>query len=1018
MPHKEKITLENGNEILVETKTGDDAVEVAIRMPGNSACMLHWGLRRNIRAPWQIPPPDIWPEGSRPYDHAALRTPFALQDGHGAVTVTVPLSMKYSRLDFVLFFPEEERWDNNKGHNYSVPIPADTTPGEASLGSRELDRLAEEIIAHEMSGNSWTLMHRFNLCYDLLDGVTDIEGMALLFVWLRFSFIRQLDWQRNYNTKPRELGHAMDRLTLKIAGRYSADPADREMLRLLLSTLGRGSDAQRVRDEVLNIMHRRHIKEVSGHFMEEWHQKLHNNTTPDDVVICEAYLEFLRTNGNLERFYEKLGKGGVTRERLESYERPITSPPDFIAHLKDALIGDFEHFLGILKGVHTGTDIGTAIAAARHVLDGELQGMMDFIWSHRDDHRTPAPVLIGKITEGRTRISRQLTGHAEKVRDLLFLDIALEGFMRVVVERSLGPDLGGNELSDLIEMVLDNLLLSSSGKDMSHCLKLWKRLGNMSRSGKEWSLRARAVLDLAGHAIGAFIDRYHGLLQPKAEFLGRAFNAEPWAVTLFSEEIMRGTSVFALSMLIRYLDPILRKSARLGDWQVISRGDAAGRVEVVGTLRSVQGEDFTDPVVVIAEGVSGNEEIPKGVTALLTTAVVDILSHLAVRARNSGVLFATCYDAGIIEKMKALDGTFLKLTVGAAGDVRYEETAGDIRMTPSAVPGPRSLSRPAFTSYAVSLDEFEETNVGGKSYAIKRMTGRLPGWVGLPASAALPFGVFEKVLAYKGNKQIAATCGQLVRKAEENKKERGGALAELRHALLALDAPPGLFPPLGAALERSGIAPPPEWDEAWICIKRVWASKWNDRAYLSRIAHGIAHEDLMMAVLIQEVVEAEYSFVIHTVNPITGSKDEVYGEAVLGLGEALVGNYPGKALSFICTKGSRRPQLLSFPGKSAGLLGGGLIFRSDSNGEDLADFAGAGIYDSFILPEPRKSALDYTDDPLFWDDNFRRDFLIHLSEIGEAVEAVLGGPQDIEGAYSGGRYYAVQSRPQVGVGKI
>lgn len=26
--------------------------------------------------------------------------------------------------------------------------------------------------------------------------------------------------------------------------------------------------------------------------MEEWHQKLHNNTSPDDVVICQVILEF------------------------------------------------------------------------------------------------------------------------------------------------------------------------------------------------------------------------------------------------------------------------------------------------------------------------------------------------------------------------------------------------------------------------------------------------------------------------------------------------------------------------------------------------------------------------------------------------------------------------------------------------------------------------------------------------------------------------------------------------------
>ncbi len=37
---------------------------------------------------------------------------------------------------------------------------------------------------------------------------------------------------------------------------------------------------------------------------------------------------------------------------------------------------------------------------------------------------------------------------------------------------------------------------------------------------------------------------------------------------------------------------------------------------------------------------------------------------------------------------------------------------------------------------------------------------------------------------------------------------------------------------------------------------------------------------------------------LHTANPITGAKGEVFGELVQGMGEALVGNHPGRALSF------------------------------------------------------------------------------------------------------------------------
>ena len=88
---------------------------------------------------------------------------------------------------------------------------------------------------------------------------------------------------------------------------------------MILTTVGRGGEGQRIRDEILQIMHRHHVKEVTGHFLEEWHQKLHNNTTPDDVVICAAYLEFLRGNGNVDRFYQVLSEGGVSRQRLEEF---------------------------------------------------------------------------------------------------------------------------------------------------------------------------------------------------------------------------------------------------------------------------------------------------------------------------------------------------------------------------------------------------------------------------------------------------------------------------------------------------------------------------------------------------------------------------------------------------------------------------------------------------------------------------------------------------------------------------
>lgn len=47
-----------------------------------------------------------------------------------------------------------------------------------------------------------------------------------------------------------------------------------EWVRLMLGCVGRGGNAQAVRDEILNIMHRNNIPEKNGTWMEQWHQKL------------------------------------------------------------------------------------------------------------------------------------------------------------------------------------------------------------------------------------------------------------------------------------------------------------------------------------------------------------------------------------------------------------------------------------------------------------------------------------------------------------------------------------------------------------------------------------------------------------------------------------------------------------------------------------------------------------------------------------------------------------------------
>jgi alpha-glucan,water dikinase len=492
---------------------------------------------------------------------------------------------------------------------------------------------------------------------------------------------------------------------------------------------------------------------------------------------------------------------------------------------------------------------------------------------------------------------------------------------------------------------------------------------------------------------------------------------ERWAIPLFSEEMIRGGPVFALSRLLHPLSRALRESAGLSGWQVVSPAHACGRIEVIEDLHAVQSKRYSEATVIVTDIVSGDEEIPEGVRAVLTTSQVDLVSHLAVRARNAGVLLAICFEAAELETFKKRAGWSVMLRVTPSGEVQHEEAAAPPDAPPSEPPSP---SAPAprtplatIADWAIADSRFSPDIVGGKSNNLNGLRNRIPSWIHLPRSVALPFGTLERALDTEDNRAVRDRIEELLRGADANVPE---VLSQVRSLASDLAAPRELKGSLLQVWEHASL-PPVSWEQTWRGITRVWASKWNERAYLSRRARGVPDAELKMAVLIQQVVEADYAFVIHTANPMTGNRDELFAEVVLGLGETLVGNDPGRALGFVARKTDLRPRLISYPSKSVGLYGRGVIFRSDSNGEDLAEFAGAGLYDSFLADDPEPRPLDYTNERLIWDQEFSRELLQKISQVGIEVERTLGSPQDIEGAIAGDQLYVVQTRPQVGLDK-
>ncbi|VAI73637.1 unnamed protein product [Triticum turgidum subsp. durum] len=1014
--------------------------------------ILHWALAKKP-GEWEAPPSSIVPSGSTVLDKAC-ETSFGESELDGLQYQVVEIELddgRYKGMPFVL--RRGETWIKNNDSDFYLDFNTKVTKkskdtGDAGKGTAKdfLERIAD---LEEDAQRSF--MHRFNIAADLVDQARDagLLGIVGLFVWIRFMSTRQLIWNKNYNVKPREISQAQDRFTDDLENMYKSYPQYREILRMLLSAVGRGGEGdvgQRIRDEILVIQRNNDCK---GGIMEEWHQKLHNNTSPDDVVICQAIIDYIKSDFDINVYWDTLNKNGITKERLLSYDRAIHSEPKFRSDQKEGLLRDLGNYMRSLKAVHSGADLESAIATCMgYKSEGEgfmvgvqinpvnglssgFPDLLQFVLDHVED-KSAEPLLEG-LLEARVELRPLLIGSSERLKDLIFLDIALDSTFRTAVERSYEElnDAAPEKIMYFISLVLENLALSTDdNEDILYCLKGWNRAMDMvKQKDDQWALYAKAFLDRTRLALASKGEQYYNMMQPSAEYLGSLLNVEEWAVDIFTEEVIRGGSATTLSALLNRFDPVLRNVAHLGSWQVISPVEVTGYIVVVDKLLSVQNKTYDKPTILVAKSVKGEEEIPDGVVGVITPDMPDVLSHVSVRARNckphfslSKVLFATCFDLNILSELQGHEGKVFSFKTTSA-DVTYREVSDSELSISSdaqggeAIPSLSLVKKKFLGKYAISAEEFSDEMVGAKSRNIAYLKGKVPSWVGIPTSVAIPFGTFEKILSDETNKEVAQNIQMLKGRLAQ---EDFSALGEIRKTVLNLTAPTQLVKELKEKMLSSGMPWPGDesdhrWEQAWMVIKKVWASKWNERAYFSTRKVKLDHEYLSMAVLVQEIVNADYAFVIHTTNPSSGDSSEIYAEVVKGLGETLVGAYPGRAMSFVCKKDDLdSPKVLGYPSKPIGLfIKRSIIFRSDSNGEDLEGYAGAGLYDSVPMDVEDEVVLDYTTDPLITDSGFRSSILSSIARAGHAIEELYGSPQDVEGVVKDGKIYVVQTRPQM-----
>ena len=127
---------------------------------------------------------------------------------------------------------------------------------------------------------------------------------------MRYSAMHQLDWYRNHSHLASEMDAAQEDLSRRLAHSLlttgdqvragGGDPWRHLLARMMLPFCSRGGGrVEDIRPEILHIMRRHNIREgnrpgMEDLFLEQWHQKLHQNTSPDDIAIADAYIAFLQ----------------------------------------------------------------------------------------------------------------------------------------------------------------------------------------------------------------------------------------------------------------------------------------------------------------------------------------------------------------------------------------------------------------------------------------------------------------------------------------------------------------------------------------------------------------------------------------------------------------------------------------------------------------------------------------------------------------------------------------------------
>lgn len=844
----------------------------------------------------------------------------------------------------------------------------------------------------------------------------------------------------------------------------------------------------------------------AGDFPKTLHQLSHQIPAPELGHICKAYAQYLRTDGNMQEFDRVLAQSGINFEEYfvnnakriagggQSWCQISTDKPKGVLNVSDEdMRNALEHrgwsgknvdelmsrlgpktatffdvygdtIIETLEG--QGIRLSTSIKELEKFLKPQtVKSIHEFedikikTFDKNCDENWKRDVGYPNILKLATGIRKDIqndilsTKDINKLQGLLSLDKSLESTIDTVSIHVLSKAPKEKGLMYKLDSKTENLMLNlmenytlSNSKNSTEIHMLTRdfqdAFASSRRNSQSWAQSTMVPLNRLDRLVQRISKDTSDSYRPIAAYLS---NINPQThkeerVEQLADGILRGQLLFPISQIYSGFKSELRKMGHSSPWQVLSSGDAAGKVIHAKSMENLEEiidvyKLGTEKLICLVDSLAGAEEPPHGVHAIITPRVIDTLSHIGVRSRQEKIVFVCLDDTKIYEDIKKNfssgtsymnlmvkdeTNTVLKPLSKSEYDALDANTWGkDIDTKPIKVVIP--VADLSSKEAILDISEIKFATSGPKATNIAKLANIVP----IPQSLDIPFAVFDNVLKAPQNKGIFDEYSRIENVI--NQKQKAGdisvdkELLRLKELVMSLRIPDNTAREItdkvhktmpsdtqfvmtrsstngedlanfsGAGLYSSQ---PNLVSNVLDGMKIVWASKWNKRAYDARVKASIPHEALHVSVLVQPCIDTKYGFVTHTSNPINRNPNEVFIEIVQGQNEALVsGKIPGTGYGFLYNKQNGDVTRTHLADKSYQFL------PSESGGTKI-------------------TLADYKNDKFAGDKSSWEETIKQIGEYSVNIEKLYKGvPQDIEGCIKNGsgEMFIVQTRDQLGL---